>query len=87
MPRLSHDPGLLEAALYGYQVEKERIEAKIHELQAMLKGKAAPAAAAPKAAKSGERRQMSSAARARIAAAQKKRWAEFHKSRASQAGA
>jgi hypothetical protein len=85
MARVSHDPGLLQAALYGYQMEKEKIEAKIRELQAQLKGKKAPAPAA-KAAKSGGRREMSDAARARIAAAQRKRWAEFHKKRAAAQG-
>ncbi len=82
MARVSHDPGLLQAALYGYQMEKEKIEAKIRDLQAQLKGKKAPVAAA-KPAKSGGRREMSDAARARIAAAQKKRWAEFHKKKAA----
>jgi len=82
MARASHDHGLLEAALFGYQVEKEKIEEKIRDLQAQLKGKKAPAAA-PKAAKAGAKRTMSAAARARIAAAQKKRWAEFHKQKAT----
>jgi multidrug resistance efflux pump len=80
------DPGLLQAALYGYQVEKEKIEAKIRDLQAQLKGKKAPVAAA-KTGKVGGRREMSDAARARIAAAQKKRWAEFHKQKAAESGA
>ncbi len=82
MARVSHDPGLLQAALFGYQMEKEKIEGKIRELQAQLKGKKAPAPAA-KAAKSAGRREMSEAARARIAAAQRKRWAEFHKKKAA----
>jgi Skp family chaperone for outer membrane proteins len=86
MARVSHDPGLLQAALYGYQMEKEKIDAKIRDLQAQLKGKKAPVAAAAKPAKSGGRRQMSDAARARIAAAQKKRWAEFHKKKTSAQG-
>lgn len=85
MARISHDPGLLQAALFGYQMEKEKIEGKIREIQAQLKGKKAPAPAA-KAAKSGGRREMSDAARARIAAAQKKRWAEFHKKKAAAQG-
>jgi hypothetical protein len=85
MARLSHDPGLLEAALFGYQVEKEKIEAKIRDLQAQLKGKKAPVAAV-KAAKAGGKRTMSAAARARIAAAQKKRWAEFHKQKSAGQG-
>lgn len=79
------DPGLLQAALYGYQVEKEKIEAKIRDLQAQLKGKKAPVAVA-RAARAGGKREMSDAARARIAAAQKKRWAEFHKKKAAAQG-
>jgi hypothetical protein len=86
MARVSHDPGLLQAALFGYQMEKEKIEGKIRDLQAQLKGKKAPAMAA-KAPKSGGRREMSDSARARIAAAQRKRWAEFHKKKASAQGA
>jgi len=85
MARVVHDPGLLQAALYGYQMEKEKIEAKIRDLQAQLKGKRAPSAAA-KSAKPGRRREMSDAARARIAAAQRKRWAEFHKKKAAAQG-
>ena len=83
MARVSHDRGLLQAALYGYQVEKEKIDAKIRELQTILSGKKAPVAAAAKTAKAGGKRQMSETARARIAAAQKKRWAEFHKKKAA----
>lgn len=82
MARGSHDPGLLQAALYGYQAQKEQIEAKIQELRAQLDGNKAPAPA-QKAAKKGGRRKMSASARARIAAAQKKRWAEFHKRKAA----
>jgi hypothetical protein len=85
MARVSHDPSLLQAALYGYQMEKEKIESKIRELQVQLKGKKAPAPVA-KASKSGGRREMSDAARARIAAAQRKRWAEFHKKKAAAQG-
>jgi len=73
---------MLQAALYGYQVQKEKIDEKIRELQAELKGKAAPAAV-KKVRKVRVKRTMSPAARARIAAAQKKRWAEYHKKRAA----
>jgi Skp family chaperone for outer membrane proteins len=66
-------------------MEKEKIEAKIRDLQAQLKGKRAPSVAA-KSAKPGRRREMSDAARARIAAAQRKRWAEFHKKKAAAQG-
>jgi hypothetical protein len=84
MARVSHDPGLLQAALFGYQMEKEKIEGKIRELQVQLRIKRVPVSApAAKPAKSSGRREMSEAARARIAAAQKKRWAEFHKKKAA----
>jgi hypothetical protein len=82
MARASQDQGMLQAALFGYQVQKEKIDEKIRELQAQLKGKASPAAV-KKARKVGVKRAMSPAARARIAAAQKKRWAEFHKRKAA----
>jgi len=72
---------MLEMALIGYEHERERIVAKIRELQAQLKGKpAASAVAATPAAKAGSgKRVLSPAARKRIAAAQKKRWAEHRK--------
>jgi hypothetical protein len=65
-------------ALIGYQFEKERIEGKIRELQALLKGKKAPAPGMVKG-KAPVKRELSPAARNRIAAAQRKRWAEHRK--------
>jgi hypothetical protein len=77
----------LQMALVGYQIEKQKIDDKIREIQNQLKGKRAVApstdSAAPKQA-SGVKRVLSPAARKRIAAAQKKRWAE-HRKRAAQA--
>lgn len=73
-------------ALVGYQIEKEKIEAKISEIQAQLKGKRTPVsagAAKPEPAAAGKR-YLSPAARKRIALAQKKRWAE-HRKKAAQA--
>jgi hypothetical protein len=72
-------------ALVGYQIEKQRIEEKIGEIQAMLKGKtvSSPASAEPKPA--GVKRILSAAARRRISAAQKKRWAEARKRKAQAA--
>jgi hypothetical protein len=69
------DQALLEAALVGYMHRREEVEAKIVEIQHELGG------SAPKTtSESGNKsREMSSAARARIAAAQRKRWAAFHK--------
>jgi hypothetical protein len=73
----------LQMALVGYEFEKRKIEDKINELQAKLKGKRiANGSESPKPA--GVKRILSPAARARIAAAQKKRWAE-HRKRAAQA--
>ena len=66
----------LEMALVGYQIEKERIESKVRDIQSQLKGK--PAVASAKKAP-GIKRALSAAARRRISAAQKKRWAEHHK--------
>jgi len=62
-------------ALVGYEIEKQKIEERIREVQAALGGSQAPAAQ-PEAPK---RRKMSMAARRRIAAAQKRRWAEHRK--------
>ena len=78
--KTTEDLSTLQMALVGYQVEKERVREKIREIQVRLKGKAAPspASAAPKPA--GVKRVLSAAARKRISAAQKKRWAEHRKS-------
>src|SRR5579871_6998365 len=63
---------IIAAAIEGYEEQKKRIDAQIAELRQMLSpGTSDGVAAAPR-----KRRRMSRAARARIAAAQKKRWAE-----------
>ncbi len=84
--RRAEDQTTLEMALVGYQIERQKIEDKIREIQARLGGgrvTAGPAAGAKKSA--GTKRVLSPAARRRIAAAQKKRWAE-HRKRMAQAG-
>ena len=73
----------LEMALVGYEFEKRKIEDKIDELKARIKGRRIPAGEAGKKA-AGTKRILSAAARGRIAAAQKKRWAE-HRKRVAQA--
>ncbi len=77
----------LRMALVGYQVEKQKIEARIAEIQAQLAGKvvASPTAAAEKTA--APKRILSAAARKRIAQAQKKRWAEHRRRMAAAAKA
>jgi predicted nucleic acid-binding Zn-ribbon protein len=77
------DAVTLQMALVGYQIEKQRIESRIQEIQSQLKGKRVAFSAGPPAA-APRKRELSPAARARIAAAQKKRWAE-HRKRAAQA--
>ena len=74
----TNDHALLEAALIGYQHQAEQIAEKMADIRRQLGGK--PPTAAPKAPGApGKKRQMSAAARKRIAAAQKKRWAEYHR--------
>jgi hypothetical protein len=82
--KISGDPILLQAAIEGFELQKERIDQQISQLRVLL-GKRRPHAAAEKAEPStnGGRRKLSVAARKRIAAAQKKRWAEFRKSAAT----
>jgi hypothetical protein len=83
--RRAEDQTTLEMALVGYQIERQKIEDKIREIQARLGGGRGPAGATPGVKKSaGTKRVLSPAARRRIAAAQKKRWAE-HRKRLAQA--
>ena len=80
--RSNEDLIMLQMALIGYQHERQRIDEKIHEIEARLKGKSSTPAAAPAtgAAKPAKvKRTLSAAARKRIGAAQKKRWAEHRK--------
>jgi hypothetical protein len=84
--RQTEDLTTLQMALVGYQVERDKIEQRIREIQAQLKGKAAPMASSVEQSKTpGVKRVLSPAARRRIAAAQRKRWAE-HRKRVAAAG-
>ena len=62
---------ILTAAIAGYQQQKKVIDERLAELRQMLHRNGA----APAVPTSNGRRPMSAAARKRIAAAQKKRWA------------
>ena len=82
------DPALLAAALEGLELQRKRIDVQISTVRSMMSGRksavtaVAPAtasAAAPKAVKTRKKRVLSEEARLRIAAAQKKRWANFRK--------
>jgi hypothetical protein len=86
MPRVGKSIGnhdLLAAALEGLQLQKQRIEDQIREVRQLLglsagkKGR--PGGEANKKTGAGR---LSGAARKRIAAAQKRRWAEYRKSSA-----
>jgi len=82
--RSSDDADTLQMALVGYQIEKQRIESKIQEIQSQLKGRRPAFVGNGAEAAAPRKRELSEAARARIAAAQKKRWAE-HRKRATAA--
>jgi len=69
------DTNTLEAALIGYQQQYDAINARVAELRRAL-GTKSPARAAGPNALPDAKRKISAAGRARIAAAQRKRWAE-----------
>ena len=83
--RNTQDLTTLQMALVGYQIEKQKIEDKIRQIQGQLKGRRVvlPSDSAANSG-GGRKRVLSAAARHRIAAAQKKRWAE-HRKRAAAA--
>jgi hypothetical protein len=88
MAKIESNTVLLQAALEGLGLQRARIDEEIKNVQAMLSGKAPKAAPEPAPAKSSSssKRELSPAARARIAAAQKKRWAEYRRNKAEQKG-
>jgi hypothetical protein len=75
-PKLTTE--IVNAAILGMEAQKEKLDAKIAELRAMLTGTSTATAATPEGPK-GKRRKMSAAARKRIGDAQRKRWAESKK--------
>lgn len=86
MPRTNSikNPALLTAALEGLELQKKRIDEQIQEVRSLLgKGKRGRPPSSDSPRRAGR---LSTAARRRIAAAQKRRWAEYRKSAASKAG-
>ena len=79
----AEDVTMLEMALIGYQVERQKIEDKISQIRAELGGTAAAGSKPAAKGASRAKRVLSTAARARISAAQKKRWAEHRKREAA----
>jgi hypothetical protein len=81
---LDHD--ILRAALVGYQIELQKLESAIASVKATIGGRNLPASSSTPAARSTDgrrKRTMSPEARKRIAEAQKKRWAAYHKAQAT----
>ena len=82
MPRQT-DTTLLQMALVGFEAERQNTQAKIAEIQRELKrqGRTRRTDTIATDALPTKRRRgkMSAEARKRIAAAQKKRWAEYRK--------
>jgi hypothetical protein len=80
--RIRADRDMLEAALVGLEHRREEIDGKLAELRELI-AKMGAGNGGYAAGRPGRRsRVLSAAARARIAAAQKKRWAAFRKSKA-----
>ena len=65
---------IIHAAIEGFESQKRRIDAQIDELRELLKGDRTASTVTTESAP--PRRKMSAAARKRIAAAQKARWAK-----------
>ena len=70
----NHDTALLEAALTGYRHELKRIDDAMTDIRARLGGTKASLTIVRRGPR---KRVLSEAARQRIAAAQKKRWAAY----------
>jgi len=75
----------MEAALVGYQQQLQSIEMKMSELRRKLgKPAAGPIPAKPAAKAAPRKHRMSAEGRARIAAAQRARWAKQKKAQKTQ---
>jgi hypothetical protein len=83
MPQV--DVSMLQAALVGYQHQLSEVNRRISEIQGKLGGRRGTVAAPLATNGAAPKRVLSPAARKRIAAAQKKRWAAFHANRAKPA--
>jgi hypothetical protein len=81
-----HDPGLLAAALVGYEQRLAEISGKIAEIQRQLGHRVAhdehEVLSVAEGAPARRRRNMSADGRKRIAAAQRKRWASYRRGQA-----
>lgn len=76
MPKKLNE-GIVKAAIDGFVARKAHLNQRIAELRAMLNGGSPQTAALPEVV-GRKGRKMSAAARRRIAAAQRARWAKVH---------
>ena len=86
-PKTLQNHALLHAALEGLELQKNRLEEQIHQVRLLL-GIGTRRRGRPPGSKNKKPRRagrLSAAARKRIAAAQKRRWAEYRKSGAGKA--
>ena len=91
MPRgkAKQDTDMLTHALLGYEQKKTEIDQKIREIRSLLGGSRTvgqniqEAGVSAERPSNGRKRTLSPEARKRIAAAQKKRWAEHRKASAA----
>jgi len=89
MPRTAktvRNHSLLTAALEGLELQRQRIDEQIQEVRSLLGRVPGRRGRPPGSGKKRGPGRLSSAARKRIAAAQKRRWAEYRKSGATAKG-
>lgn len=72
------DSSILMAAMAGYEFQLQAINEAMAEIRRQLGHRSSGSSTSPVAGAPHARRQMSAEAKKRIAAAQKKRWANFH---------
>jgi hypothetical protein len=77
----SINPEILEAALLGLEAQRAKLSEQIAQVRGMLGGKNSPVVSTTGSPVTPQKRILSADARKRIAAAQKRRWAAFHKER------
>lgn len=89
MPNATPSREILEAALQGLELQRQKLDDQIAQVRSLLGRRVgrppkSVSASAPAASSgsSGPKRMLSEEARKRIAAAQKRRWAAFRKAKA-----
>jgi hypothetical protein len=87
-PRTVQSEALLEAALEGLELRRQRLEEEIQHVRSLLGRRAGGRSSrsnhdAVAAAPAARKRRLNPEARKRIAAAQKKRWEEYRRQQAA----